>query len=136
MRTVMYIFLNKGLGMSTGKSAAQVAHAAVEAFRVSDTRLVEEWYVGGHYTKVIMEAEDEQHLHAIKYYVEKRGFKTELIVDEGRSEVRPHTATALGVEIVDKDDPHVTRTFESFKTYRDRPSRPDPDPMTKRRWFG
>lgn len=66
----MYLFLNRGLGMSTGKSAAQVAHAAVEAYRISmtdsperglpidphmnaavlyETNEVRRWYCGGHW---------------------------------------------------------------------------------------
>lgn len=132
MNPVMYIFLNKGLGMSTGKAAAQASHAAVEAFKISNSELVEAWYVGGHHTKVVMEADDEQHLQAIKYYTEKRGFKTALIVDEGRTEVRPYTLTALGVEIVDKDHEHTAKTFSGFKTYKDRKTEPVPTPWYRR----
>lgn len=119
MKPVLYIFLNKGLGMSTGKSAAQASHAAVEAYRLSDPDLIQAWYTGNAYTKLVMEAQDEQHLHTIQKYIEERGFKTKLIIDEGRTEIRPHTATALGVEIVDKDDPHVAASFNSFRTYKD-----------------
>jgi peptidyl-tRNA hydrolase len=131
----MYLFANKGLGMSSGKMSAQVAHAAVEAFHISDPELVAQWYVGGHYCKYVMAAEDETHLHTIKYYLEQRGFKTKLIVDEGHTEIRPHTATALGVEIVDKDDAHVAATFGDFKIYRDPPVRPKPDKLRRRRWW-
>lgn len=34
------------------------------------------------------------------------------------------SATALGVALVDKDDPHTKATFSSFKLYKDEPSRP------------
>ena len=104
--------------MSPGKLAAQVAHAAVEAFRNSNDDLLQAWYVGGHYTKLVMLAEDEEHIRNIKHYLEERGFQTVLIVDEGRTEIRPHSATALGVEVVDRDDPHTAATFESFQTYK------------------
>lgn len=121
----MYLFLNRGLGMSTGKSAAQAAHAAVEAFRISDPSLIHEWYLGGHYTKLVMAAVDAEHLGTIERYIEDRGFKTQLIIDEGRTEIVAHSATALGVEVVDKDDPHVAATFGAFKLYRDDPVKVD-----------
>lgn len=115
----MYIFANRGLGMSPGKLAAQVAHGAVEAFLVSDPGLVAAWRLGGHYTKLVMLAEDTEQLQTIKTYIEARGFETQLIIDEGRTEIKAFSPTALGVEIVDKDDPHVAATFATFKTYRE-----------------
>lgn len=144
MRAVMYLFANKGLGMSSGKMAAQVSHAAVEAYRLSlqregewwhETDIIKDWYIGGHYCKYVMLAEDEAHLHTIRHYLEERGFKTKLIIDEGHTEVRPHTATALGVEIVDKDDPHTAATFKDFKIFRDPPPRPKPDETKRRKWY-
>jgi peptidyl-tRNA hydrolase len=119
MKPVMYLFLNRGLGMSTGKAAAQAAHAAVEAYTISDSKLVGAWESGGHYTKIVFHAEDETQLGNIEQYLNERGFKTRLIIDEGRTEIKPFTKTALGVEIVDKDVPHVLDTFSEFKTYKD-----------------
>lgn len=129
----MYLFVNKGLGMSTGKTAAQVAHAAVLAANCANTDpdLVSEWYKGGHYTKLVMEARDEEHLRNIRDYLGDRGFETYSIIDEGRTEISPHTFTALGVEIVDRDDEHTAATFSSFKTYRD----PKPEPQKQRSWW-
>lgn len=134
MKPVMYIFLNKGLGMSTGKAAAQAAHAAVEAYRLSTNaaesgpdgeRLIDAWYKGGHYTKIVLEARDEAQLHTIDRYLRDRGQQTALIIDEGRTEISAFSATALGVAIVDKDDEYVAATFSSFKTYKDLPPEPD-----------
>lgn len=106
--------------MSAGKVAAQAAHAAVEAYRLSlkngeHTNVVNQWYKGGHYTKLVMAARDTEHLRSIKDYIEARGFKTSLIIDEGHTEIPAITPTALGVEVVDKDDPHTAATFESFE---------------------
>jgi peptidyl-tRNA hydrolase len=130
MTPAMYIFLNKGLGMSTGKSAAQAAHAAVEAYRVSpDDNLKRMWYCGGHYMKLVMGCRDREHLLDTERYLNERGFKTALIVDEGHTEVDPITPTALGVQIVDKDDVHVAATFESFRLYK------DPKPAPPKRWW-
>jgi peptidyl-tRNA hydrolase len=126
----MYLFLNRGLGMSVGKSAAQVAHAAVEAFQISDRKMIENWNYGKHYTKLVMLAEDADQLLVIERYIKERGFKTAIIIDEGRTEIQPFSYTALGVEIVDKDDLHVQATFGDFRTYKDLP------PKTKeRRWW-
>lgn len=120
MRPAMYIFVNKGARMSTGKAVAQGAHAAVEAFRISKPQLVHEWYLGGHYTKLVMEADSEEQLRTIQHYLEERDFRTKLIIDEGHTEVTPLTVTALGVEVVDKDNEHVAATFSTFKLYQDK----------------
>lgn len=120
MNPAMYIFLNRQLEMSTGKAAAQAGHAAVEAYRLSTHQLIDIWYRGGHYKKLVMEAQSATQLLVIQRYIEDRGFATKLIIDEGRTEIEPFQATALGVEIVDKDDPHVAATFGSFRLYQDR----------------
>lgn len=115
----MYIFINRELGMTSGKMAAQASHAAVEAYRISNKAMIAAWYEGGAYTKLVMLARDTQHLEAIKEFIEERGFKTKLIIDEGMTEIAPHSKTALGVEIVDREDPHTNSTFSRFQTYRD-----------------
>jgi peptidyl-tRNA hydrolase len=116
----MYSFVNRSLDMTPGKIAAQAQHAAVEAYRISDPELLKEWYLGGHYCKLVMLAEDDVHLLTIQKYIEERGFKTKLIIDEGRTEIRPHSTTALGVEVVDRDNPHTAATFESFQLYKEK----------------
>lgn len=118
-KPVMYIFINKGLGMSSGKMAAQSGHAAVEAYEISTKGMVSGWRLGKHYTKLIMQARDAKHLKVIQTYLKARGFHSELIIDEGMTEIDPHVPTALGVEIVDKEDPHAAATFGTFELYRD-----------------
>lgn len=130
MNPVMYLFVNKGLGMSTGKTAAQASHAAVEAYNKSDQSMIDEWYKGGHYTKLVMEARDTEHLLMIERYLTDRQIRTALIIDEGRTEIDPHTPTALGCVIVDKDDEEVKAIFSSFRTYR------DPKPEAPKKIFG
>lgn len=119
-KPVMYIFLNKALGMSTGKAAAQAAHAAIEAYKISDTKLIKEWELGLHYTKLVMQARDEQHLRTIQKYLKDRGFESHLVIDEGMTEIDAHQATALGAQIVNKEDSHAEATFSTFELYRDR----------------
>ena len=120
----MYLFVNAGLGMSAGKEDAQVAHAAVEAYRASDAlarhdlqalAIMNEWYKGNHYAKYVMECRDRDHLLDTERYLQDRGFETRLIIDEGRTEIDAIVPTALGVALVDKDDPHTAATFSSFK---------------------
>lgn len=138
MRPAMYIFINRSLGMSPGKVGAQAAHAAVEAYRLGflregewwkETGLTKEWYKGGHYCKLVMLAEDDVHLMVIKHYIEERSFKTKLIIDEGHTEIRPHSMTALGVEVVDRDDPHTAATFQDFKLYKEKTKQPSLDDL-------
>lgn len=124
MRPAQYIIINKGAGMSPGKMAAQACHASCEGVRVSQEtetgrKLLNLWYRGGHYMKLIMEVPDEQALHNAHHYINERGFNCVKIIDEGHTEVEPLTATAIGVEIVDKDWPHAAETFSVFKLYRD-----------------
>ena len=119
-RPVMYIFVNGALGMSPGKLAAQAAHAAVEAYRISETNALDDWYLGGHYTKLVMKARHADHLMYIQKYLEERGFRSKLIIDEGITEIDPHVPTALGVEVVDKEIAHVAATFSTFELYRDK----------------
>lgn len=137
MKPAMYIFINKGLGMSPGKIAAQAGHAAVEAALIScpwtehhygpgwhtsrEDRLPlwDAWRQGLHYAKYVMEARDSEHLLLIEKYLLERRVSCKLIIDEGHTEVAPISATALGCAIVDKDDPHTAATFSSFKLYRD-----------------
>lgn len=117
MNPVMYIIANKGLEMSPGKLAAQVAHAAVEAYKISDDDMIQEWEKGGHYCKIVLSVSSEFRLWAAKHYIESRYFDTELIIDEGRTEIDAFSPTALGVAVVDKDDPHTKSTFSTFRLY-------------------
>lgn len=116
----MYIVANQGLGMSPGKLAAQVAHAAVKAYALSYSVRVQKWNETG-YTKIVLAARDTEHLLSVERYLKEKLPETNtfLVVDEGRTEIDPHTPTALGVEIVDKEDPAVQFAFADLKTYRE-----------------
>ena len=129
----MYILLRspESLPMSTGKAAAQAAHAAVEAYRLTDpdSNLHKDWYVANHYTKIVLQAPD---LGVAERYLNERGIKTALIIDEGRTEFDGVlTPTAIGCALVNKDNPHIQDTFSAFKLYRD----PKPKKRTWRELF-
>ena len=122
IKPVLYVFVNKGLGMSAGKIAAQVAQATVGAYRLSPQANQEDWWAehnGQHHTTYVMGARDETHLYNIQQYLSMRGFNSYMMIDEGLTEVDPHTATVLAVEIVDKADGSVGNTFGLFELYRD-----------------
>lgn len=114
----MYIFVNKGLKMSTGKSIAQGAHAACKAVEISYPEMVKAWNEFGFYTKMVMEARDENHLTTIQKYLSERNIKSVMIIDEGRTEIPKHSATALGVEIIDKNVQGPI--FQEFDLYKDK----------------
>lgn len=114
---VMYLIANKGLEMSPGKLAAQVAHAAVRSALDLPEIAAAVWLESGE-TKIVLEARDTEHLLLSQKYIEARGFKTFLVIDEGRTEVPALSATVLGVELVDKAEDKVKATFETFKTYK------------------
>lgn len=116
---VIYIFLNKSLGMSVGKAAAQSAHAAVFAAAESDESQQKLWRVSPHKTIIVLEARDEQHLRNIQVYLQQRGFISNTIVDEGVNEIDPHTITALSSAILDKNQENVSLTFSTFSLYKD-----------------
>lgn len=114
MKPVMYLIAASEVAMSPGKFGAQCAHAAVLAYRISGDSIINQWFLGGHYTKIVLEAPD---LIVAERYIRDREFKTVFVIDEGRTEVPPLTPTVIGVEIVDKDSAHVAATFGEFKLY-------------------
>lgn len=116
---VIYIFLNKSLGMSVGKAAAQAAHAAVFAAAESDESKQQLWRINPHKTIIVLEARDEAHIRNISTYLQQRGIHTNMIVDEGVNEIDPHTITALSSGILDKNNEHISLSFSTFKLYKD-----------------
>lgn len=116
---VIYIFLNKSLGMSAGKAAAQAAHAAVFATSESGESERNLWRVSPHKTIIVLEARDEAHIKNIRTYLDQRGIRTNMIIDEGVNEIDPHTITALSSSIVDKNSDNIKLSFSTFSLYRD-----------------
>lgn len=118
----LYLFVNKGLGMSAGKIGAQVAQATAGTLAISDPQNVQEWWSGpGHHHAVyVMEARDSEHLLMIERYLNEREFKTYLMIDEGMTEIDALSPTVLGVEIINKDADVVKASFMTFKLYKDK----------------
>lgn len=117
MKVAMYVFINKGLSMSAGKIASQAIHAGIEAYRISDQKKIKAWYKHKFYPVYVMEADNADHLYDIKEYLTARQIKCEMIIDEPMTELSRHTPTALGVELIDKDQNGAI--FEMFKLYKE-----------------
>lgn len=111
MKPVLYVVVNRNLSMSPGKLAAQVAHATVGAICHTSSEMLDTWETSAQRWAIILEAQDEVHLGALSFYLDERGYGHYLVCDEGANEVRPFSYTALGVPIVDKDDPEVKAIF-------------------------
>jgi PTH2 family peptidyl-tRNA hydrolase len=118
MKLAMYLFVNNSLNMSPGKMAAQVAHAAVRASRLSNELIVENWLNNGE-CKLVMSARNEEELKRIKEYLTNcKLINSVLIYDEGLTELNGTEITALGVEIVDRELKEVQNALGHFKLYK------------------
>lgn len=101
----MYVVVNKELGMSTGKTAAQVAHAVARLD------------VGVPKTMIVLEGTTEQ-VHNLDTYLERMNIPHHKYIDEGVNEVNPMSATALAFGMVeDEFIPDFIRDFELYKDY-------------------
>lgn len=102
MNPVMYIFVNKSLGMSIGKTAAQVGHAVCEAYKMSEEKIREHWDKHS-YTKIILGVKDVVELSKIITVLNELEIEMFVVRDEGRTEIEAGSLTTMGVEILDKD---------------------------------
>ena len=105
----MVIVVRKDLNMSIGKTSAQVAHAALGAYKLSlknSSDKVANWENFSGQAKIVLGVGNEKELLEIKEKADKNGLITCLIHDAGRTEVSPNTATccAIGPDIIQKID--------------------------------
>ena len=105
----MVIVVRRDLKMSIGKTSAQVAHAALGAYKLSlskNSDKVTNWENFSGQAKIVLGVENEKELFEIKDKADKNGLITCLIHDAGRTEVSPNTATccAIGPDVVQKID--------------------------------
>lgn len=90
------IVVRGDLGMSTGKLAAQVAHASLSAYERADAAAVGEWNRGGE-KKVVLKASDERTLFELKETAEAAGLPAAIVRDAGHTQLEPGTVTALAI---------------------------------------
>lgn len=98
----MYVLVNKDLDMSTGKIAAQVAHATVRLAVKEVPRTV-----------VVLEATGEQ-IKNLERYLDREKVGCFLYIDEGANEIPPFSVTTLAVAPIDDDDMELRELFQGF----------------------
>ena len=108
-RYKMVIAVRTDLKLSKGKTAVQVAHAAVVCALNSRKKhpiLFKKWLSEGQ-KKVVVKVSGLKELYQLKKEAEDLGITTALISDAGLTEVEPGTVTCLGIgpdkeEIIDR----------------------------------
>ena len=92
------IVVRKDLKLTKGKMSAQVAHAAVEAYRLSrdvSPQTTKVWLNEGA-KKVVVYVEDQAELMMLMKKI-PTSIPTKLIIDAGLTQLEPGTMTCLGI---------------------------------------
>ena len=99
------IIIRSDLKLPKGKSAAQAAHASVEATLRSNSRIVSAWRNQG-MKKIVLKVANEKELLQIQNEAKRAGLVAALITDAGKTVVAPGTKTvvALGPDNEEKID--------------------------------
>ncbi|MFB6196784.1 MAG: peptidyl-tRNA hydrolase Pth2, partial [Halobacteriaceae archaeon] len=90
------IVVRSDLGMGTGKLAAQVAHASLQAFQRASTAVQNTWTNEGA-TKVVLQVEGEDELMELATRARTSDIPHATVKDAGRTQLAPGTRTALGI---------------------------------------
>ena len=95
----MVIVVRADLKMSKGKTAAQVAHAAVNcalAAKKKDPKALDMWMLNA-YPKIVLKVQTEAELFEIKAVADAQNIINSVIADAGRTEIAPGSITCLGL---------------------------------------
>lgn len=92
------IIVPQDVKMSKGKTASQVAHAAVHALdhHLAVVTMVREWRRDG-MTKIVLQVPTKEDLYPLIYQANQLGLPHGLIHDNGSTEVEPGSVTALAI---------------------------------------
>ena len=105
----LVVVVREDLGLTPGKMAVQVAHAAVScamSCKRDRTKWFRTWFDEGQ-RKVVLKGFDLAHLRELEARAKKAGLTVETVADAGLTEVTAGTVTCLGVGPApsDKIDP-------------------------------
>ena len=90
------IVVRKDLKMDKGKTAAQVAHASLEAYKRADVKDVTEWESEG-MKKIVVGVKDIKELMAVKDRVKDLNLPYYVVRDAGKTQLKSGTVTTLGI---------------------------------------
>lgn len=90
------IVVNKSLGMSQGKLAAQVAHASILSMFEAPEGIVCGW-LDNSYPKIVLQVESTQDLLDLQEKANELNLPSALVIDEGRTELSNGSITCLGI---------------------------------------
>jgi PTH2 family peptidyl-tRNA hydrolase len=102
----LVIVVRTDLGISKGKMAAQVAHAAVTCAlkaKKSDSVNFNKWFSNGQ-KKVVVKGQNESTLRELQQHARDVGLTSSLVTDAGLTEVPPNTVTCLGIGPASESD--------------------------------
>lgn len=97
------IIARRDLGMGTGKLAAQVAHASLQAYERADPNVREAWKQGGQ-KKIVLRVDSERELTDLKAAAGRAGLPNALVRDAGHTQLDPDTVTALAIGPAQEND--------------------------------
>ena len=95
----LVVVVRTDLGISKGKMAAQVAHAAVNCAlksKKSDSSNFNKWFSEGQ-KKVVVKGQNDSTLQDLQRHAREVGLVSSLVTDAGLTEVPPGTVTCLGI---------------------------------------
>ena len=95
----MVLVTRADLTLSTGKLAAQCAHAAVDCALVakrSVSRLFERWKAGGA-RKIVVQCDTLEEMKRLYGAAQKANLVTSMIKDAGHTEIPSGTITVIGI---------------------------------------
>ena len=108
------ILIRADLKLPKGKSAAQAAHASVEAVLRSDKKTIEAWREEG-MAKIVLKVKDEKELLQYVQTAKEKHLVASMITDAGRTVVSPGTRTAAAIG--PDDDVKIDQITHSLKLY-------------------
>ena len=97
-----YVIVPKFPRMSKGKIASQVAHATFVALLREDKDIIEKWKNSG-MCVIVLQCRDHVQLMGIDKYLTQWRIRHHMYIDEGFTEVRMGTPTALATGILTPD---------------------------------